>query len=124
MNLYEAMMEECELMDLTSAPDGEGGFINKRTPGATFKAAIKLDSSTLAKIAEKDGVESLYTITTGKGAVLKDGYVFRRKKDEDPHDAFMVTSDGTDNQAPDVSTLDIRQVSAKKWRIPNNELQE
>lgn len=122
MTLFEAMMEDCELMDLTSAPDGEGGFINKRTPGAPFKAAVKLDSSTLAKIAEKDGVESLYTITTGKGAVLKDGFVFRRKKDEDPHDAFMVTSDGTDNQAPDVSTLDLRQVSAKKWRIPDNEL--
>jgi hypothetical protein len=42
--------------------------------------------------------------------------IFIRKED---NKVFRVTSDGDDKKTPSIASLDMRQVSAEEWRIPN-----
>lgn len=112
--LIESMMTPCVLVEKKREPDGEGGFYTAWTDGAQFDAAITLDQSLQARIAEKDGVTSVYTVTTRKRAVLDYHDVFRRLSDGA---VFRVTSNGTDKQSPGVSTLDIAQASAERWEL-------
>ena len=80
-------------------------------------AAITLDSSIQAKIAEQQGVTGLYTVTTSKALNLQYHDVFKRKSD---NKIFRVTSDGDDKHTPNSSALDMRQVSAEEYTLPIN----
>lgn len=112
MNLLDEMMENCVFVDKKRTPDGEGGYITEWVDGAPFKAAIILDTSMQARIGETQGVSSVYTITTHKNVKLDFHDVFRKVADGK---VFRVTSD--DKQSPDVSELDIVQVTAEKWSL-------
>lgn len=114
MSLIDEAMEECILMEKYRIPDGEGGFIQNWVEGANFYAAISFDSSMEARIAEKQGVTGLYTITTRKNALLDYHDVFRRLSDGK---TFRVTSDGSDNTTPDSAGLNMRQVSAEVYEL-------
>lgn len=111
-NLVEAMKVPCTMLEKTRVPDGEGGFTTGWRDGAPFMAAIALDSSTLARIAEKQGVSSLYTVTTSPDAHLDFHDVFRRDSDGQ---VFRVTSDGSDRTTPSVATFHFERVSAEEW---------
>ncbi|MDE7398964.1 MAG: head-tail adaptor protein [Oscillospiraceae bacterium] len=113
--LLEAAMTKCVMIDKRTAPDGYGGFDTVWADGAEFMAAIRLDSSMQARIAEQQGVTSLYTIITKKSINLQYHDVLRRVSDGK---IFRVTSDGDDNHTPDVATLNMRAVSAEEWEIP------
>lgn len=112
MSLLSERMEKCIIMDKTTVPDGYGGVITVWVEGAEFKAAIVLDDSIQARIAEQQGVTALYTITTNKNINLQFHDVFKRSKDGK---IFRVTSDGDDKHTPDSATINIRQVSAEEW---------
>lgn len=118
MSLLESAMTECEMVDVISTEDTFGGTIDTYVSGAKFKATITLDTSTLGKIAEHDGVTNLFTITTAKNVTLKHERIIRRLDDGK---TFRITSDGTEKKTPDSATLNMRQVSAEEWRIPTNE---
>lgn len=114
MSLLTDAMTPCVFMDKTKQPDGEGGYINLWSEGAPFEAAITFDSSIQARTAEKSGVTSLYTVTTGKGVRLEYHDVFRRLSDGK---IFRVTSDGDDNQTPKAASFQALQVSAEEWAL-------
>jgi hypothetical protein len=114
MSLIDDFKEPCVLMEKTRVPDGAGGFEVAWAEGTEFLAAIVLNSSMEAKIAEAQGVTSLYTVTTEKNAVLSYHDVFRRKSDGQ---TFRVTSNGADKQTPGVATFQFSQVSAEKWEL-------
>lgn len=116
MSLLDNAMELCTMLDKSTVPDGYGGFVPTWSDGAEFNAAITLDSSILAKIGESQGVTGLYTVTTRKSVTLEFHDVFRRESDGK---VFRVTSDGHDNKTPNGAHLDMRQVSAEEWRLPN-----
>jgi hypothetical protein len=118
MSLLSSAMVECEMIDVISTEDGFDGTIDTYVPGAKFKAAISLDTSTLGKIAEHDGVTNLFTITTNKNVLLKHERIIRRLSDGK---SFRITSDGTEKKTPDSATLNMRVVSAEEWRIPTDE---
>jgi head-tail adaptor len=109
-------MEKCTMLDKTTVADGYGGFITKWTEGAEFNAAITLDTSVEAKRAEKEGVTGLYTVTTSRTLNLQYHDVFKRARDDK---IFRVKSDGDDKLTPKSATLDMRQVSAEEWELPN-----
>lgn len=115
MSLLSEAMEDCVMLDKTTAPDGYGGRIDTWTEGAPFKAAITFDTSIQARIADKSGVSSLYTVTTAKGITLEYHEVFRRVRDGK---IFRVTSDGDDKYTPNSASLNMRQVSAEEWSLP------
>lgn len=114
MSLLSLAMTPCVMMDKTTRPDGEGGIITSWVDGAEFEAAIVFDNSMEAKIAEKQGVTSLYTITTTKDIIFRYHDVFRRLEDGK---IFRVTSDGDDKYTPSVATLNMRQVSAEEYEM-------
>lgn len=114
MSLLSLAMTPCVMMDKTTRPDGEGGIITSWVDGAEFEAAIVFDNSMEAKIAEKQGVTSLYTITTTKDIIFRYHDVFRRLDDGK---IFRVTSDGDDKYTPSVATLNMRQVSAEEYEM-------
>jgi hypothetical protein len=115
MSLLDEWKETCVLMEKTRLPDGEGGFEIAWTVGTEFQAAIVLNNSLEAKIAEAQGVKSLYTVTTEANAILSYHDVFKRKSDGQ---TFRVTSNGEDKQTPARATFQVSQVSAEKWELP------
>lgn len=112
MSLLESAMTDVVLLDKTTEPDGEGGFISFWKEGAPFKAAITFDSSLQARIAEKQGVTSLYTVTVKKNVMLEYHDVFKRLSDGK---VFRVTSDGDDKITPPSASFQFAQVTAEEF---------
>lgn len=117
VSLLQEAMEECVLMDKTTRPDGYGGYISAYVEGAPFDAAITFDTSIEARVAEKQGVTSLYTVTTTRALVLEYHNVFKRLRDGK---VFRVTSDGDDKFTPASAGLDMRQVTAESFDLTQN----
>lgn len=116
MSLLDEYMESCIILNKQTVADGYGGYSTEYDEGVEFKAAITLDNSTEARIAEKQGVTALYTVTTTKALNLQYHDVFRRISDGK---IFRVTSDGDDKHTPASASLNMRQVSAEEWELPN-----
>ena len=113
MSMIEESMEPVCFMEKTRTPDGEGGFITAWTEGAEFNASITFDSSMQARIGEKQGVTSLYTVTTAKNAKLEYHDVLKRLSDGK---IFRITSDGDDKQTPARAMFgQYLQVTAEEW---------
>lgn len=112
MSLIDSAMVDVIMLEKMRMPDGEGGFITEWIDGAPFEAAITFDTSIQALTAEKQGVTSRYTVTTRKAAKLEYHDVFKRVSDGK---VFRVTSDGDDKYSPNVSSLNMRQVTAEEW---------
>lgn len=116
MTLIEEGMEQCSIMQKLSTPDGEGGFTTEWVDGAEFRASITFDASMQARIADKQGVTSLYTVTTAKNAKLEYHDVIKRLSDGK---IFRITSDGDDKQTPARAMFgQYLQVTAEEWVIP------
>lgn len=114
MSLIDTMMEKCTMLDRQTVSDGLGGFTHQWTDGAAFDAAIVKDNTLAGRVAEKDGVTEVYTVTVPKGLTLEFHDVFRRESDGA---VFRVTSNIRDSEAPAVSTIRIGQVSAERWTL-------
>lgn len=114
MSLLDDMMYDCVFLDKQRADDGYGGYKTVWTEGIGFKAAITFDTSLEARIADVQGVTSLYTITTQKSLALEYHEVFKRLSD---NKIFRVTSDGDDKFTPKSAGLDMRQVTAEEWEL-------
>ena len=114
MSLIEEMMVECKIMNRIREDDPAGGYSDTWTEGATFSAAIIKNSTTEAQIAEKQGVEELFTVvTTAFPLAYHD--VFKRVSDSQ---IFRVTGNTKDSEAPARSTIQIGKVQAERWVLP------
>lgn len=114
MSLLTDAMEEFVFMNKIKTADGYGGYINTWREGVEFNAAVTFDSSIEARVGEKQGVTSLYTVTTEKSLVLEYHDVIKRSRDGK---IFRITSDGDDKFTPASATLNMRQVTAEEWRL-------
>lgn len=115
MSLLEDAMTKCVMLHKQTQSDGYGGVITTWVGGAEFNAAIRFDTSLQARVAENQGVTSLYTIITKKSITLEYHDVFRRVSDGK---IFRVTSDGDDKYTPDAAALDMRECTAEEWELP------
>lgn len=118
MSLLSDAMEDCVILDKTTQSDGYGGFITNYIEGASFQAAITFDTSIQARRADKEGVTSLYTVTTPRNIILEFYMIFRRVRDGK---IFRVTSDGDDKMTPKSTVLDMRQVTAEEWSLDSGQ---
>ena len=112
MSLIDSFKTECVLMERVRVSDNEGGWTTTWTEGAHFNAAIVLDSSINARIAEAQGVTGVYTVTTDRNAEL----AF--------HDAFKRAADGKtfrvvkiNDSTPQVATFQFNQYQAEEWAL-------
>jgi hypothetical protein len=115
MSLIDEFKSPVCFLEKKRVPDGEGGFVTTWQEGAKFSAAIAFDTSIEARVAEKQGVTSVYTIVTENSVVLEYHDVLKRLFDGK---IFRVTSDGNDKYTPASSALDMRQVTAEEWSLP------
>lgn len=115
MSLLDEMKTTVCFLEKTRVPDGEGGFKTTWAEGAKFPAAVTLDTSIEARVAEKQGVTSVYTVTTEKSVVLEYHDVLKRLYDGK---IFRITSDGDDKATPAGASLNMRQVTAEEWSLP------
>lgn len=114
MSLLSDAMEKCIFLNKTKTADGYGGYIDTYADGVEFQAAITFDTSIEARVGEKQGVTSRYTVTTSRAMVLEYHDIFRRARDGK---IFRVTSDGDDKFTPASTALDMRQVTAEEWTL-------
>lgn len=114
MSLLDEAMDKCTMLDKTTTADGYGGYITTYKDGVEFNAAITFDTSMEARTADKQGVTSMYTVTTSKALTLEYHDVFRRERDKK---IFRVTSDGDDKYTPASASLNMRQVTAEEWSV-------
>lgn len=113
MDLLVESMEKFVMLDKRTKPDGYGGITAEWTEGVEFSAALRLDSSLQARVAEKQGVTGLYTVITPKAVVL------------DYHDVFKRLSDGrilrvtskSDKATPDGAAMQLRKYTAEEWEL-------
>lgn len=112
MSLLNDAMEPCVMLDRRIVDDGYGSYTTIWTEGVQFDAAVTFDTSVEARIAGKQGVTSLYTVTTNKAMILQYHDVFKRVIDGK---VFRVTSDGDDKHTPNSATINMRQVTAEEW---------
>lgn len=114
MSLLSQAMEDVVMLEKKRVPDGEGGFTTDWAEGVQFKAAITFNSSLEAKVAEKQGVTSLYSVICPINAKLEYHDVVRRLRDGK---IFRITSDGDDEITPDSATFQFAKVSAEEWSL-------
>lgn len=116
MSLLTEAMETCVVLDKRVVDDGYGGYTTEYFPGVEFQAAIVMDNSIEAQEAMSNESVGIYTVTTRKNINLQYHDVFRRVEDGK---IFRVTSDGDDRKTPPSASLNMRQVSAQEWELPN-----
>lgn len=110
--LFDAMEEKVMTLHKIVQEDGEGGRYTTWVDGFTFDASFEFNSSMQARIAEKDGVTSLYTITYPPDVKLEYHDVLKRLSDGK---VFRVTSDGDDIKTPEMATFQFRKVTAEEY---------
>ena len=112
--LIDAFMTDCVMMDKVSVPDGIGGFTYDWREGAAFQATIVKDNTLDARVAEKEGVTEVYTVTFSKTLPMAFHDVFKRLDDGA---IFRATSNVTDSKTPKVASFQFGQVSAERWEL-------
>lgn len=114
MELFKEFYEPCVLLEKRRVSDGEGGWITQWEDGLEFNAAIIMDNTMTARVAESEGMTSIYTVTTDKNVAFDFHDVFKRVSDGK---TFRVTSDPKDRQTPIPSTFEFEQVNAEAWSL-------
>lgn len=112
MTLIDSFKVPCTLVEKTRVPDGEGGWTTAWADGAPFEAAIVLDSSINARVAEAEGVTGVYTVTTERNVELDFHDAFRRDSDGQ---VFRVTK--VNDSTPDVASFQFNQYQAEEWAL-------
>ena len=118
MSLLDNAMETYIMLNKISSDDGYGGKTTSWQEGARIQGAMVFDSSISARVADAQGVTSVYTLTTRRNITLEFHDVLRRVRDGK---IFRVTSDGDDLYTPASAGLDMRQVTCEEWTLPREE---
>lgn len=115
MPLFDAFKTKCTLLEKSRVPDGEGGWSTGWADGPEFEAAIVLDSTINARLAEAEGVTGVYTVTASKNVTLDFHDAFRRESDGQ---VFRVTK--VNDPTPDVASFQFSQYQAEEWALPSD----
>lgn len=115
--LFQMMMEPCREIRKIRHDDPQGGYYYTWEDGVSFDAAVIKDRTLAARVAEKDGVTEIYTVTTPPGVGLDFHEVFRRESDGA---TFRVTSNAQDSKPPAVASFRFEQVTAERWTLTND----
>ena len=107
-------MARCTMLEKKRIPDGQGGFTSGWADAGPFMAAVVKDNTLAARVAEKQGVTEVYTVTTPTGVGLEYHDVFRRDSDGA---IFRVTSNAIDSRPPAMATFAFEQVTAERWEL-------
>lgn len=110
--MIQDFYEPLYFMEKRSISDNMGGFIEDWVQGSEFMGAITTDNRMETRIAEQQGVKSLYTISVPKNVPLKYNDVVQRKSDSE---YFRITSRPQDMTTPKMSSMDFSQLQAELY---------
>lgn len=114
MSLLDSYGRKCVLLEKTNVPDGFGGYETVWKDGIEFQNYQALESSMEARIAEKQGVTSVYNALVSKSVPIEYHSVFR---DTTTGETYRVTSDPSDKQAPKSASFDLKFFTAERWAL-------
>lgn len=115
MSLLDDFAHACVLMEKTRKPDGEGGYITSWTDGAEFTNYQSLDTSLEARIAEKQGVTSVYSALVDNAVPVEYGDYF---KDKATGLTYRVTCNPEEKQAPKSASFSLKYFTAERKELP------
>ena len=116
MSLLDDAMEAFVILDKVRVDDGYGGYTTQWIESAEILGAMVFDNSLESRKAQAQNVMSVYTFTTRKNVSLEYHDVVKRVRD---NKVFRITSDGDDKFTPESASLNMKQVSAEEWKLPN-----
>lgn len=117
MSLLEQAFQKSFFMQEFTSPDGRGGEHNEKAETGPIYVAYSYNTSTQERTADKQGAKNIVTLTTKKDTVLKYHDVIKRAKDGKIF--RVISSDARENQTPETASLNMRQVEAEEWSLPN-----
>ena len=115
MSLLDDFARPCVLLEKTRQPDGEGGYTVEWTDGAEFQNYQALDTTMEARIAEKQGVTSVYSALVDKAVPIEYNDYFR---DTSTGQTYRVTSNPREKEAPKSATFSLKFFTAERKELP------
>lgn len=115
MSLLDDFAQDCVIMEKKRVPDGEGGSITTWEEGIVFKNYQALDTSMEARIAEKQGVTSVYSALVDKSVPIEYGDYF---KSLTTGKIYRVTSNPEEKQAPKSASFSLKYFTAERAELP------
>lgn len=106
----EDYFEPFIFMDYVSVSDGLGGISWEHKEGAPFMAGITTVQSDEVEVAYRQGMKTIYHITTNLSVELERNNVVKRVADGR---LYRITSDAADKQTPKIATVKQNMVTAE-----------
>ena len=114
MSLLDDFARACVFMEKKRVPDGAGGYFVEWVEGYEFTNYQAMDTSMEARIAEKQGVTSVYSALVSKSVPIEYGDRF---KDKSTGNVYRVTSNPEEKESPKSSTLDLKYFTAERTEL-------
>lgn len=115
MSLLDDFARTCVLMEKKRVPDGAGGYMVQWEEGAEFINYQALDTSMEARIAEKEGVTSLYSALVRADFQIEYNDYFR---DKITGNTYRVTSNPKEKVAPKSASFALKYFTAERRELP------
>lgn len=115
MSLLDDFGKACVLMEKSRQPDGESGYITTWSEGLEFTNYQALDTSMQARIAEKQGVTSVYSALVRSDLPIEYNDYF---KDKTTGLTYRVTSNPEDKVAPKSASFSLKYFTAERKELP------
>jgi len=115
MSLLDSFARPCVLMEKTRDPSPEGGWVTAWKEGASFKSYQYFDSSMEARMAQREGVTSVYSVLVDKDFPIEYNDAF---KDLSTGATYRVTSRPKEKVAPASSSFNLKFFTAERWELP------
>lgn len=115
ISLLNSFSRKCIILEKERVSDGEGGYITTWKDGAEFENYMAIDTSMEARIAEKQGVTSVYSALVGISVPINYGDYFR---DVEYNTVYRVTSNPNEKQAPKSSSFNLKYFTAERTELP------
>lgn len=117
MSILDDFSQDCVIIEKRRVPDGEGGSITTWEEGLEFKNYQALDTSMEARIAEKQGVTSVYSVLVDKAIPIEYGDYFKVKSSGN---VYRVTSNPDEKQAPKSASFSLKYFTAERTELHND----
>ncbi len=115
MSLLDDFSRTCVLMEKTRQPSSAGGYITTWTEGVEFANHLALDTSMESRIAEQQGVTSVYSALVDAVLPIEYGDYF---KDRETGHTYRVTSRPEEKQAPKSASFQLKYFTAERAELP------
>lgn len=109
--LLDYYAHACVIMESERTNDGEGGWVTVWKECGEFTAYQALNTTAEIRVAQRDGLTSVYDILVDQNVPLKyDDYYH----DKESGETFHVTSEPREKQSPASSSLNLKYYNAEK----------